>query len=358
MKIAFILSTPAHVHLFENIIRALQNKGHKVKILARDYGSTLALLDEYGFPYDVYIKSTRLKQVKAFQLLAYVFKEYRLVKKFNPDIIVGIGADESLASALLRKPCIVFTDSELMPAQHFLTKLFASVILTPTCFRKDLGKKQVRFAGSKELAYLHPNYFTPDPSIYDELGINRDEKYVILRFNAFDAVHDIGRHGFTLSDKYQLVSRLEKHVRVFISAEGNPPQDLQSYKLPIPFHRIHHALYHAQLLVSDTQTLTTEAAVLGTPGIRCNSFVGPNDMGNFIELERKYDLIYCFREPKQAIQKAVELIQQPDLKQEWAVKQQRLLADKIDVTQFMVDFIENYPQGFEEYRNNQARHKP
>jgi predicted glycosyltransferase len=40
--------------------------------------------------------------------------------------------------------------------------------------------------------------------------------------------------------------------------------------------------------------MTTEAAVLGTPAIRCNSFVGKRDMGNFIELEKKYGLIFNF----------------------------------------------------------------
>jgi len=46
----------------------------------------------------------------------------------------------------------------------------------------------------------------------------------------------------------------------------------------------------------------------------------------------------------------VELIQQPDLKGQWAKKQGRLLTDKIDVTKFMVDFIENYPESFEKYK--------
>ena len=114
--------------------------------------------------------------------------------------------------------------------------------------------------------------------------------------------------------------------------------------MPIPYERIHHALYYAQLVVSDTQTLTTEAAILGTPAIRCNNFVGTNDMGNFIELEQKYGLIYCFRDSKKAIQKAVELASHPDLKQEWAIKRERLLADKIDVTQFMVSFIGDVAQ--------------
>ena len=99
--------------------------------------------------------------------------------------------------------------------------------------------------------------------------------------------------------------------------------------------------------------MATEASVLGTPSIYISSLVGT--MGNFIELEQKYDLLYSFREPDKAIQKALELIQQPDLKEKWAKKREGLLADKIDVTQFMVDFIENYPESFVKYKQTIGR---
>jgi hypothetical protein len=94
------------------------------------------------------------------------------------------------------------------------------------------------------------------------------------------------------------------------------------------------------MVVADTGTMITEAAVLGIPGILCLS--NAKQFGNFLELEQKYGLIYSFSEPEKAIHKAVELIQQPGLKEQWDIKKQKLLADKIDVTQFMVDYVENY----------------
>ncbi|GAJ15763.1 unnamed protein product [marine sediment metagenome] len=99
--------------------------------------------------------------------------------------------------------------------------------------------------------------------------------------------------------------------------------------------------------------MATEAAILGTPSVYMSSL--SNTMGNFVELEQKYDLIYSFREPDKAIQKATELLQQPDLKKQWAKKRQRLLSDKIDVTQFMVDLIENYPQSFYRYKEGSRK---
>jgi predicted glycosyltransferase len=339
LKLLFMMNTPADVHTWRYVIRALKDKEHEVTILARDYGGTVQLLDKYGFKFRSF-NAIRSRYLKIFEIVPHIWEGWKLSKEVNPDIIAGFGVDAALTGALCRKPSIVFTDSEPIPFQHFLTGLFATAILTPSCFRKDLGKKQIRFPSYKELAYLHPDYFHPDPSIYDELGISNTEKYVVLRFNVFDAFHDIRKHGFSLADKYCLVRELEKHCRVFTSAEGSLPKDLECYKLPIPYERIHHALYYAQLVVADTGTMITEAAVLGTPGIFCGSSAG--QFGNFIELEQKYDLIYCFREPEKAIQTAVELIQLADVEERWAEKQQILLADKIDTTEFMVDFIENH----------------
>jgi predicted glycosyltransferase len=88
--------------------------------------------------------------------------------------------------------------------------------------------------------------------------------------------------------------------------------------------------------------MTTEAAILGTPVIRCNSFVGENDLGNMVELEKKYELIYNYSDPNQAIAKAADLIKQTDLKQQWQEKSRALLADKSDVLKFMVEAIESY----------------
>jgi predicted glycosyltransferase len=349
----FCINTPAQAYAWQHVVENLIRKGHKVRILARDYGSTAEILESVGL-HAYTFRPIKKNYLRLFDIIVHLYNGLKVSSGFSPTIIIGFGVDAAFTAGLLRKPCIVFTDSEPMPVQRFFIKLLASAIVTPRCFKKDLGKKHVRIEGYKELAYLHPNYFEPDPSIFKELGLAKDEKYVILRFNVFDAVHDIGRHGFPISDQFRLVNELRKYAHMFISPEGSLPAELEVYRLPITYERIHHALYYSQLLVTDTQTMTTEAAVLGTPAVRCNNFVGSNDMGNFSELEQKYDLIYSFRDSEQAIRKATELIKQPELKKQWAGKRQKLIEDKIDVTQFLVDFITNYPESLLKYkgRNN------
>jgi uncharacterized protein len=351
MRLLFIINTPAQAHTWHYIIKELMVRGHDIKILARDYGSTPELLASFGFHFDMLkIKGNGL--LRFMTSMDHIRKCYTLSRKFDPNIVIGFGVDAAINAKLMRGDSIVFIDDDPTHFQNNLTKLLGSTILTPNCFLGNLGRKHIRIQGYKELAYLHPNYFKPDPSIYDELKINRGEKYVILRFNVFDAIHDVGIHGFSVTDQFALVKELGKYAHVFISPEGNLHKDLEKCRLPISYNRIHHALYYAQLLVTDTQTMTTEAAVFGTPVIRSNNFVGHINMGNFIELEEKYALIYSFPNPEQAINKAIELIKQPELKEQWAKKRQVVLSDKIDVTKLMIDFIDNFPQSLLNYTNS------
>lgn len=340
MKIVFMINTVAQAYTWQYVIRNLK-QNHDVKIIARDAGLTLKALKEFGFEYESF-KPIKTKMFKIFEIFNHLTSGYKVGRKFKADIFIGFGIDASLTAKLLNRKSIVFTDGEPIPLQNYVLKHTANVIITPACFRVNLGKNHIRVEGYKELAYLHPNYFKPDPSVFSELGLAMYEKYIILRFCAFGAVHDIGKYGFSLSDKETLVKTLKKYARVFISSESYYPPTLEKYRLPTSHGRIHHVLYYAQMLVGDSQTSTTEAAVLGTPAIRCNNFVGSNDMGNFIELEHKYNLIYSFHEPKQALNKTIELIKQPNLKEKWKIKRQNLLADKTDVSQFMVNFITDY----------------
>ena len=155
-----------------------------------------------------------------------------------------------------------------------------------------------------------------------------------------------------MENKRELVDILSKSARVFVSSEKELPPDLREYELRIPKKKIHDAIFYARLVVTDTQTMTTEAAVLGTPAIRCNSFVGENDMGNFLELEQRYGLIFNYSDPNEAIKKAVELINDPNIKDKWRIKREKLLDEKIDVTKFMVWFIENFPESIARLEEN------
>ena len=80
---------------------------------------------------------------------------YLAVRKFKPDIFIGFGSIRAAhVSAIMRKPCIAFEDSEPDPWEHLLYTPFVNVIFTQQCFRKNFGKKQKYYNGFIELAYL------------------------------------------------------------------------------------------------------------------------------------------------------------------------------------------------------------
>lgn len=218
MIIAFFVNTPAQAHFMKNIIKAFELKGHKVLILAREYGETVDLLEHFKFNYFIYTNASNCSKYRKISNLPFsMFNSYNFLRKYKPDLLVGGGLECVYTALLLNSKSILFMDS--MPinesiyvkTQFLLCKPFMDVILTPDAVvtpgssKKSLGSKHIKINSYKELAYLHPNYFVPDDSIYKLLGLDKDEEFVLLRFNAFDSVHDFGGvTGFSLDEKENL----------------------------------------------------------------------------------------------------------------------------------------------------------
>ncbi len=342
MNILFNMAHPGQVHLFKNTIWELEKRGHKCKITIIDKEVSLKLLDAYDFKYDVVGAAKSSMFAKAIELLKIESRLFKICKSFKPDVLVGGVGNAYVAHVgkMIRKPSIVFDDTEHARLEHLLTDPFATVICTPSCFQKDLGKKQIRYNGYHELAYLHPNYFTPNPSVLSEIGLSEEDTYIVLRFVLWDADHDTGQYG--IKNKIEFVNYLEKYGRIIITSEGKLEPELIKYKIKVSPDKLHDLLYYATLCVGEGATTAVESAVLGTPSIYVSSLSG--EMGNFKEIEGKYGLVYCFTDTMKALEKAVGLLQNSKIKSEWCKKRQQLLIDKLDVTKFMVEFIEEFPK--------------
>jgi len=341
MKIIVDMNHPAHVHFFKNFILEMEKRGHQITIVASQKDLTYDLLQKNGFTYVPIGSYGRSFFKKLMSLPILDLKMYLFCKKIDPDILIGIGSIRAAhASLLLKKPCISFEDTEHAKEQIRLYLPFTATVCTPSCYRDDLGPKQVRYNGYHELAYLHPNRFTPDPAVLNELGLTENDRFIIVRFVSWEASHDVGQHG--IRDKVGLVKALEQYGRVLITSEGALPPELQPYQIRISPEKLHDLLYYATLYVGEGGTMASEAAVLGTPSIFISSLVGT--MGNFIELEKTYDILYGFTDSSNALEKAIEILHDSKSKDKWKTKRERLLKEKIDATEFMIWLIENYPQ--------------
>lgn len=357
MKIVVDISHPAHVHYFKHFIWGMRGRGHDVLITASEKEIAYQLLDLYGFQYVKIGDYGHSVIQKLINVPILDLKMYSAVKPFDPDIIIGFGSIRAAhVAALLRKPYIALDDTEQAHLGQLLYVPFADAILTPTSFKKDFGKNHSTYEGYIELAYLHPRYFSPDPTVLNEIGEEEGSPFVLLRFVAWEAVHDVSKSGFSLDDKIRLVRELERYAHVYISSEGPLPPELESYRITVSPEKIHHVLYYASLFIGDSGTMSTEAALLGTPAIRCSSFVGQDDLGNFIELEEEYGLLKNFTSGDLALQSAVETLENPTIRTALQHNRERVLKEKIDVTGYLLWFVENYPRSRHEVSEPQDFH--
>jgi predicted glycosyltransferase len=339
MRILVDIGHPGHVHFYKHAVRWLRDEGHDVLIAARDKDVAIRLLDHYGFGYRLLsaVGSGRWGMIR--ELWQRERALLQLIREFDPDVVTEVGGIfVSLIGWLLGKPTVIFTDTEHVEINRYLTYPFASVICTPACFKRDLGKRHVRYAGYQELAYLHPDYFRPDPTVLNELGVSTGESFIVLRFVAWKASHDLGQEGLSLSFKREVVKTLSRYGRVFITSEAELPVEFEPHQIHVPPHRIHDVLAFARLYLGEGATMATEAGLLGTPSVYVSSLVGT--MGNFEELMDRYGLVYSTRDPSEALRQAVQLMELKNPKAELGRRRDRLLADKIDVARFVFDLLE------------------
>ena len=353
MKILFDLNHPSHVHAFKNVIGILDEKGHTCLVTARRKDCTHALLKAYSIPFTSTGCSGKSLLYKVFQLSKSLLYLIRFIIKEKPDLIVSFESPYAvLAGRLCRKKTITFADTEPANTIHRITGPLSSALAVPSCFQKKIFPAQVSFNGYKELAYLHPARFLPDLKLVETNGLDSSQPYGIIRFVAFNALHDRDITGFTDSEKLELIERLSEKVRVYISSESPLPEKLLPYRLIIPPEHMHHVLAFTSLYIGESTTMSAEAAVLGIPSICVNHM----NLGYLNDLSKNYGLIYKYdlssKGRRAAIEKALEIVGNPDIKKEFLSKRETMLRDKIDVTDYMVWFIENYPDSMHEVYNN------
>ena len=343
MNILFDINHPAHVHLLRNTYFALKEQGHTLYVTVKDIPAAKELLEHYAIPYICIGEKEDTLAKKGFDQLLYDLRVWQIVRKNR--IEIGVGPSMTLAhvSKISRMRSIILDDDDdaVEPLFAKYAHPFADTILSPDSIRRK-AKQTVYYAGTHELAYLHPNYFTPDESVLTELELTPNDPFFIVRFNAFKAHHDAGAQGLSNDGKRRLIQRLSEHGRVFITTEREIDKEFRPYQLALPQEKIHSLMAYATMFVGDSQTMTSEAAVLGTPAVKCNSFAGRLSVPN--ELEQKYGLCYAFlpEQEEAFFAKIDELLAMPNLHEEFQARRQKMLADKIDVTAFFTSFITNF----------------
>jgi hypothetical protein len=342
MNVLISISHPAWAHQFHHIIDILKKKGHKVKVLVIKKDKNWEILDQYGIDYTVVGESTGKGKIdKAFILLITTWRHLVEAIKFKADVLIGRPSPMMAITAFLTgKKNIVYSDTERSVESLFFTKLFSYKILTPMMYRKDLGKKQMRVETFKELFYLHPNYFKPNPEDVRLVGLEPGEKFSFVRFVAWNASHDLGHKGFTNEQKMELIKHLEKYGKVILSTEEDLPSEFDKYIKKVPHTKLHSVMSQAQLFVGDGLTMAFESNVMGVHAI----FTSEMTSGAGDEMEQKYELLYTIEDREHMVEKTKkkidELLSKEDIEKVGKEKQRKLLQDKKDFNEWWVDYLE------------------
>lgn len=377
MKVLFMISHPAHFHIFRYTMENLQKDGIDVVTVIRPKDILEQLCINAKVPYikvqERPKKGGRLRL--GISLIKRCVEVCSIVKKERPNIMIGSDGVIAVAGKIYKIPSF-----ELFDDDYHIIKLYADIffplytgLIAPqvTDAGKKFQNKKIAFAGYKKLAYLWPTRFTPKREVVEKYGIDTQNPYFILRFAKLTAHHDVNISGFTYEVAKQIVDKLEKYGKVYITSERELEPQLESYRLKIDPLDIHHVMAFASIYLGDSQTMACEAGLLGIPFVRFNDFVGR--INYMAEIEDVYLLGYGIHatplpidssikkldgsvQPSgiEAMYKAIdELLAIPynERCQLYNSRRDKMLREKIDLTSFLTWFIENYPSSAQEAKN-------
>ena len=390
MNVLIQLSHPAHFHLYKIVAKNLIEGGNKVLFVIKSKDILETLLQNAGLPY-VNINQHAHRGSKLGILWDMLVRELRIIKlcrKHKIDLITGSTPETAHVSWLLRLHGVNTGEDDAAVISMFIkiAKPFIDGYVAPDpCEMGPVEPNTAHYPGYHELAYLHPNHFTPSREVVEDYGMplkvggdrikvsgeqNPFAPYFILRFASLNAHHDSGIKGINTEVAQRLIDILSPHGRIYITSERPLEPQFEQYRIKINPLDMHHVMAFASLYIGDSQTMAAEAGVLGVPFVRFNDFVGR--IGYLKELEDVYELGYGVHattlDADSAIRRAdgsaqpsgveelykrVEQLVAMPSDERYAVFQQRrkkMLSEKIDCAKFLTWFIEKYPQSIEEVR--------
>ena len=245
-------------------------------------------------------------------------------------------------------PTLAFSDTENDIWANRISFSLTKHVFCPTCFsqvNKANWNNQIFYPSYHELAYLSPKYFTIKRKPTDNF---------LLRFVGWTAGHDIGEKCLSDNQKIEIVNTLKEKGNVYISSEAPLPDELKKYSYNFSPSEIHDFMTSCRLVIGESATMASEAACLGIPAI----FISNTGRGYTTELDKTYGLIkhFTLKEWEQTIHTINHWATQ-NLVNEWQEKRRKMLTDKIELTDFIVDLILGYPRSIDSFKNKEYLRK-
>ncbi|HST25866.1 MAG TPA: DUF354 domain-containing protein [Gaiellaceae bacterium] len=276
MKVWVDITNSPHVLVFRPLIRLLRERGAEVDVTAREYAQTLELLALHGIePTVVGHHGGASTLGKARAMADRLRALHRFARGREYDVALAHGSyDLTLTARRLGIPSATTFDYEFAWLQHQLGCRAARRVLVPEAIpperlrRYGVGPRKLRrYPGLKEDYYLAD--LEPDPSVLDELGVDRSRVVVVLRPPPDVSLYH--RHANPLFPETLRALGVRDDVHAVVLPRVETQRDfVRSLELPsviVPDHVVdaQSLIAFADLVVSAGGTMNREAVSLGVP---------------------------------------------------------------------------------------------
>ena len=346
-KVLVFFGHPAQYLFMRETIKVLQQRGYKVKIVIKTKDVLEHLVKSDGFEYSNILKNKRGNSKFSIitSLLRRNLKLIPIIIKFKPDLMISTDATIAQLGKLFRIPRITITEDDyniIKPLADLSYPLTNYILCPSVCDVGRYKQKKIGYNGYMKLAYLHPSIFKFNAKIF--LKYKLPKKFALIRLAQLTAYHDKGINGLSTDVLDQIIEKLKfSNISPVISSEYELDEKYKDLGLKINPSDIHHILNMASILISDSQSMSVEASILGIPSLRYSSFVGKISV--LEELENKYQLTFGFKigNEKKLISKLDQILKTENFKKQFEIKKNLMIDDKINVTKFLIWFIEEFP---------------
>ena len=189
MRVWIDVSNSPQVPFFRPLIALLHARRHDVRVTTRQYAQTIELLELHGIAHEVvgpgHGGASPTGKARAMGGRLRALRSYARRQHF--DIALAHASHElPMVARSLGIPASYAFDYEFARVQHGFGCRAARRVIVPEAIPQDrldrLGARVAkvrRYPGLKEEYYLQG--FTADPSVLDELGIDRERVVVVVR---------------------------------------------------------------------------------------------------------------------------------------------------------------------------------
>jgi predicted glycosyltransferase len=325
-----------HVNFYKHAIEVLREKNIDVKVIIRPRGKLVSIFQK-ECPNVLFVLIGEHRKTIFGKMADLIERDIAFLKylnKINFDVGTGFGS-ESIAhtTRFFGKPSVLFGDDIEYKLGHYLGHYLATRDVRPKCVPTQ-GKNLLKYNGFKELAYLHPNHFTPNKKVLESYNLNPYE-YVFIREVSSASLNyrraEIGK----LSKILDYLKEMD--LKILLSIEDKLLIDLfkdHCIILKEPVEDIHSLLHFAAITISSGDSMARESCLVGTPAI----YTGGRDMAINSELIKRSCMFKV--EDEKSIKNIIKYLIEKDIKKEVEARIKHAIEHEwVDTTEVILDVL-------------------